>query len=82
MLGVQIVYQANFRMPSPVSQAAMQQSINRFVGTSSRVEEDTPTQGHLFPRFAVSALPVERGGLGLILPQGFVNLLYSGQLIA
>ena len=52
-------------MPSPVSQAAMQQSINRFVGTSSRAEEDTPTQGHLFPRFAVSALPVERGGLGL-----------------
>jgi len=64
-LASKFIYQANFRQPSPPLQAAMQQALNRFVGTSGRVEEATPFQGQLFPRFAVSLLPLDRGGLGL-----------------
>ena len=64
-LASKFVYQANFRPPAPVLQAALQQALNRFVGTSSRAEEATPFQGQLFPRAAVSQLPSDRGGLGL-----------------
>lgn len=64
-LASKLVYQANFRQPAPPLMAAMQRALNQFVGTSSRPEEAVPFQGQLFPRFAVSALPVARGGLGL-----------------
>lgn len=64
-LASKFVYQANFRQPGPVEQAALQQAINRFVGTTSWEEEVAPYQGQLFPSYAVSSLPIDRGGLGL-----------------
>lgn len=64
-LAAKFVYQANFRMPPPVPQAAMQRSLNHFVGTTSWPEEVAPFQGQLYPRFAVSALPLDQGGLGV-----------------
>lgn len=64
-LASKLVYQANFRQPSAPIGAALQQALNRFVASSSQVEEASPFQGQLFPRYAVSALPVDRGGLGL-----------------
>ena len=64
-LAAKFIFQANFRMPAPVPQAAMQRSLNQFVGTTSWPEEVAPFQGQLYPRFAVSALPADQGGLGL-----------------
>ena len=59
------VYQANFAAPAPTHLPAMQTAINRFVSTSSRIEEASPAPGKLFPRFAISVLPHDKGGLGL-----------------
>ena len=56
------VYQANFSAPTPPQLAAMQQAVNRFVGSSSRLEEEAPLQTYLYPRFSVSALPHHQGG--------------------
>ena len=51
------VFQANFAAPGPVQLPAMQQAVNRFMGTSSRTEEEAPFQGRLFPKFAVTCCP-------------------------
>ena len=59
------IFQANFRPPTAVQLPSMQQSINRFVGSSARREEESPKAGSLFPKFAVSCLPRDRGGLGV-----------------
>ena len=64
-LASKAIYQANFWMPSPIHLPAMQQAINQFVGSSDLIEEETPFQGRLFPRFDICKLPLSRGGIGL-----------------
>jgi hypothetical protein len=64
-LGAKFVFQANFRAPTPAHLPAMQKAINRFVGTSSRAEEEAPFQGSMFPKFAASVLPHDKGGVSV-----------------
>ena len=64
-LASKCLFQANFRAPPPGTLDGLQRVINRFVATSSRPEEEVPFNGSLFPRFAISVLPVNKGGIGL-----------------
>ena len=39
----------------------MQRAVNHIAAASARGEEQTPVPGTLYPKFAVSVLPVEQG---------------------
>ena len=43
----------------------MQRAVDHFATASARGEKETPVPGTLYPKFDVSVLPVEQGGLGL-----------------
>jgi len=59
------VYVSTFLPPQPDHLKAMQGAINAFVAASDRPEEEVPFKTKLYPRFEVSTLPPEAGGLGV-----------------
>lgn len=65
-LASKAVYMCNFVTPhATLHVAPMQRTINSFVASSGRREEETPFNHHLCPRFAVARLPCSAGGLGV-----------------
>ena len=60
------VFQCGFLPPLPPHLVAIQQAVNRLVGSTQRAEGETPFPNRLFPNKSVSMLPKSCGGLGLL----------------
>ena len=64
-LASKLVYQAGFFPPPALLLKEMQSTLNQFVASSDLAPEEVPYPTKLYPRAAVSHLPVGDGGLGL-----------------
>ena len=64
-LASKAVYQLQFQHPGDLLLPGIRRAINPFVARSGRAEEESPLPHHLYPGFAVCALPVDKGGLGM-----------------
>ena len=60
------VYQFSATAPAAAQLADMQEAINGFVAASGRAEEEAPFPTHLYPGAAISFLPRQAGGLGMV----------------
>ena len=58
------VFVSTFLPPQPGHLKDMQDAINSYVAATDRPEEETPFKTKLYPRFDVSTLPVDAGGIG------------------
>ena len=64
-LASKAVYVSTFLPPEAGRLKDMQDAVNAYVAASDRPEEETPFKTKLYPRFEVSALPLDAGGLGM-----------------